>query len=571
MIIKSILFTLILTTFSLLCAERLYANPSKTNPSKTSPSKTTPSKNTQLPLKLDSNWTLCIKPDQQSEAQCKAQESLGEIEQAFEDYNGIASYRTSFSLDSQYQNSALSLYIPHLRDADTVYLNGQLIGQTGQFPPDFEKATLYSRAYSLPNNLLHYGNQPNELVISVYNHARQGGLSSGIPVINTTAAINNQQVSAEGLLMLYVGIMLIIAAVQVFYFAAQPQNRDHLYFSIFCVLEAIYILTYSHLAFTSGIHLNIIFRANIALFGVLTLFFFLFMTNFFRCRIAKWFRWSLIASLVILSVAATFIPIDSIYHIVHILQVISIFVLIPFYLSLFYRAIRDHLPYAKLMAGTLIAFIVAVIFDILVDLQVVPAFMSELEGLVSPIFLIGIFIVLTLILIHKHWLYYRNATYDYLTNCLRRSSFIERLNEELHRIHRSDDTLVLALLDLDDFKYINDKHNHIMGDNILRAVATRTSDALREFDLLGRYGGDEFIIAAQVSDQQDALQLLKRVHNNITQSPIINGEKKAIAVSVTIGGVTADPENPVSAEELIEQADEILIKGKVKQKGRVHI
>ena len=88
---------------------------------------------------------------------------------------------------------------------------------------------------------------------------------------------------------------------------------------------------------------------------------------------------------------------------------------------------------------------------------------------------------------------------------------------------------------------------------------------------LGRYGGDEFIIAAQVSDQQDALQLLKRIHKNITEEPIIRHNKETITVSVTIGGITTNLRHSATAEELIELADEILVKGKIKQKGRVHI
>ncbi|GAA4357753.1 diguanylate cyclase [Kangiella marina] len=522
-------------------------------------------------IELNNYWTLCIKHDDKS-VECDTQNTVGSIESNFENFDGIAIYKTDFSLEESHQDTPLTLYIPHLRDADIVFLNGYHIAQTGQFPPEFEKATLYSRAYPLPSSKLKYGsNRNNELVISVYNHARQGGLSSGIPVIKSSQTITDEQVAAEGLLMFYVGIMLIIAAVQGFYFAAQPQNKDHLYFGLFCVFEAIYIMTYSHFAFTSGIHLNIIFRANILLFGLLTLLFFMFMTAFFKRRVSPWFKIPLISFLVLYCLSSVFINIDYIYHLVHLLQAVSVLVLIPFYVFLFYRAIKEKLPYAKLMATTLATFILAVLFDFLVDLQLLPAFMNQLEGLVSPIFLIAIFTALTLILIHKHWLYYHNATYDYLTNCLRRSAFIERLNEELHRIHRSDNTLVLALLDLDNFKQINDQYNHIMGDNILRAVATRTSDALREFDLLGRYGGDEFILAAEVSGQRDAAQLLKRVHSSITETPIVDNGKGALSVMVTIGGVTTDPNIPVTAEELIEAADEILIKGKVKQKGRVHI
>lgn len=525
----------------------------------------------KLPLTLDNNWTLCVNSSI-SKVNCSSQSSLGAIEKDYPNYNGEALYHISFKLDKRLEYIPLSLYIPHLRDADKVYLNNHLIGQSGQFPPNFQKATLYSRIYPLPSNILLFGDEEqNRLVVRVYNHARQGGFSSGAPIINTTQAITTQKINDENLLMLFIGVMLIIAAVQFFYFAAQTDSKDHLYFGLFCIAEALYILTYSHFIYSSGIDLNLIFRLNIGLFGVLTLLFFLFMTSFFKCRVLPWFKWSLIISLSLLSLTTAIIDIDHIYSIVYILQAYSAFILAPFYIYLFYQAIRAKQAYAKLIAWTLGLFIIAVFIDILVDLQAIPPLMGKFQGLVSPVFLIGIFILLTLILIHKHWLYYQNATYDYLTNCLRRSAFSERLNEELQRIHRNGDSLVLALLDLDDFKAINDSYNHTVGDSILRTVASRAHKELREFDLLGRYGGDEFILAAQVSDQHDALQFLKRIHKGITQEPVFGCSEEGIRISVTIGGITTDPNTPKTAEELIEQADEILVKGKVKQKGRVHI
>ncbi|PXF63824.1 GGDEF domain-containing protein [Kangiella spongicola] len=525
----------------------------------------------QLPLTLNNNWTLCVNIGQ-SKIDCQQQQTLFAIEKTFNDYNGEAIYHTRFQLDQSLVNSALSLYIPHLRDADKVFLNGQQIGQTGQFPPNFQKATLYSRSYSLPNNLLRYGaEQDNKIVVRVFNHVRQGGFSGQAPTIDTTEKIKAQELEAESLLMLFIGIMVIIATVQLFYFAAQTDSKDHLYFGLFCIAEALYILTYSQFIQTTGIELNTIFRFNIALFGVLTLLFFLFMTCFFKYCVHRWFYWSLISLLTVFSIIPFVISIDHIYSVVYLLQILSAFVLAPFYLYLFYRAIKENLAYAKLMAWTLGLFIFAVIIDFLVDLQVIPPVMGKFQGLLSPLFLIGIFIVLTLILIHKHWHYYQDATYDFLTNSLRRSAFTERLNEELQRIHRNNGTLVLALLDLDNFKQINDKYNHIVGDTILRTVAKRAHRELREFDLLGRYGGDEFILAAQVSDHHDALQFLKRVHTSITETPITTNDKKSLKISVTIGGVSTTTGDTKSAEELIEEADEILIKGKVKQKGRVHI
>ena len=525
----------------------------------------------QIPFVLEGEWQICrYSPPQTSHYDCHTISVPDSIETAFPGLDGFVFYRTQFSISRQLEHQALAVYIPQVRDADKLYINGHLIGETGQFAPDFEKATLYQRRYPIPSSILNF-NQNNELIIKVYNHARPGGLVMGAPEFDSVRSIYQQTATQESLLMIFIGMILLISAVQIFYYLAQPEHRENLLFAILCVFESIYLLTYSQAALDSGINLTSIFRINMLLFAILTVNFFLFVSSFFRQSIPWPIKGILSLVLVLGIVCVTILPIDWIYHVLLVIQLISVFILVPYYFYIFYRAKWLGLPYASLMTKVLGLYIFTVLIDFAVDQQLVPLFITGIAGLLSPIFLITVFIAITFILIHKHWLYYRHATYDYLTNCLRRSSFEQRLAEEIHRIHRTGQSIVVALIDIDNFKQINDAHNHLVGDQVLQEVVNRTRDSLRDFDLLGRYGGDEFIVAAEVSDKKDATQLLKRIHKNITSHAVIDKNDKAIEVSITIGAVVAEASDLVTALQMIEEADDILVSGKVKQKGHIHI
>ena len=529
----------------------------------------------QLPFSFEGDWLLCKRSNKEAKPEsCQSAHVPANIEDTYPDYNGYLLYKAEFTIASDLQYQPLAIYIKHLRDADKIYLNGTLIGQTGSFPKSpadtFEKATLYPRSYYLPTNLLNFQNN-NELIIKVYNHARQGGMTNAAPLIDHAQKVTNLISKQDSMLMIYIGMMILITTVQLFYYLAQPENKEHILFAILCLLESAYLLTYSQYALHSGLSLTLIFRFNIFLFCILTVVFCLFLIKFFKQKTHPLFLVALSVILIAGISCITFLPIDHIYSVVHILEVVAVFVLVPYYLFLFYKAIKEKLPYAKPMASVLILYMLTVIFDIAVDLQVLPPFIMGVAGLISPIFLIAVFIAITLILIHKHWLYYRHATYDYLTKSLRRSAFEERLSEELHRIRRTQDSIVVALLDIDNFKQFNDQHNHIVGDNVLKAVAERARRTLREFDLLGRYGGDEFCIAAEVADQAFAVNLLKRLQKNITDKPVVDKDGNKHQIEVTIGAHIATPEQQVTAQRLIEIADGILVKGKVQQKGKVHI
>ena len=488
----------------------------------------------QLPFTLDGQWTLCqYFPNDNTTTHCQSSKVPNNIEVTFPHYNGYLVYQKEFTISPELAAGPLAIFIKQLRDSDKFYLNGTLIGTTGNFPPSFEKATLYSRSYYIPSGLIR-ADRSNEIIIKVYNHARQGGMTHKAPVLDTAENIAKNSMTHNAFLLFYIGMLVIISIVQIFYYLAQPQSQEHVLFSLLCIIEAAYLWTYSDFARNSGISLTTIFRINIFSFCILTVIFCLFIIKFFKQHFNLWFK--VVLGLILLSGIASIsiLHIDNIYTVVNILELVSVFILIPFYLYLFYRAIKEKLAYAKLMAVVLTSYIFTVIIDIAIDLQMLPPFVTGVAGLISPISLILVFIAITLILIHRHWLYYRHATYDYLTKSLRRSAFEERLNDELRRLDRTDNSILVALLDIDHFKTFNDSYSHIEGDQILIALSQRIRKTLRESDLFGRYGGDEFSIAAQVKDRSDAINLLKRLQHNIISVPVTTKSLQTHTISVTI-------------------------------------
>jgi diguanylate cyclase (GGDEF)-like protein len=159
------------------------------------------------------------------------------------------------------------------------------------------------------------------------------------------------------------------------------------------------------------------------------------------------------------------------------------------------------------------------------------------------------------------------AATDSLTGLANRWSFDEELALEWRRAHRIGDSLSLVLLDLDDFKQVNDTYGHPAGDAVLRTIGELLLAGVRQIDLAARYGGEEFVILAPESDLKGALQLARRLRASIRKKSILLPDGKRVKVTASFGVATAG--ELASAEELIVAADEALYEAKRAGKDRV--
>jgi diguanylate cyclase (GGDEF)-like protein len=144
------------------------------------------------------------------------------------------------------------------------------------------------------------------------------------------------------------------------------------------------------------------------------------------------------------------------------------------------------------------------------------------------------------------------ATLDPLTGVVNRVIFDDRLAQALARRRRRGTPVIIALIDLDDFKAINDAHGHACGDAALQWVARRLRDCVRSEDTVGRIGGDQFAVVAEVSDR-DFWRLLQKLHH------AAEGFEPALTVSV--GAVVANDRDDVEA--LLQRADQAMYADKL--------
>jgi two-component system, cell cycle response regulator len=159
------------------------------------------------------------------------------------------------------------------------------------------------------------------------------------------------------------------------------------------------------------------------------------------------------------------------------------------------------------------------------------------------------------------------ATHDGLTGLLNRNSILERLHEEVARAARAEEHLAVLMADIDRFKSINDTHGHIAGDAVLRDAARRLRAASRQYDAVGRYGGEEFLIVLPGCATAEAWRQAERVREAICNSPFPL-EDGNLKVTCSFGLACTESTPPA---RLVRDADEALYRAKARGRNQVSV
>jgi len=155
------------------------------------------------------------------------------------------------------------------------------------------------------------------------------------------------------------------------------------------------------------------------------------------------------------------------------------------------------------------------------------------------------------------------AITDGLTDLFNRMHLFSRFEEEFNRAKRLKNNLGCIMLDIDHFKSINDKYGHLTGDEVLKEISLRLRNSIRIYDVLGRYGGEEFLIVLPDTDFENAINLAERIRDKIKEKLIAN-----IRVTISLG-ITSIQEKDETINDMIKRTDEALYKAKNSGRDRV--
>ncbi|MCX5807171.1 MAG: diguanylate cyclase [Proteobacteria bacterium] len=158
------------------------------------------------------------------------------------------------------------------------------------------------------------------------------------------------------------------------------------------------------------------------------------------------------------------------------------------------------------------------------------------------------------------------ATHDYLTGILNRRAILDRLKKELARAGRHGDALAIGVCDIDHFKKINDTYGHQTGDDVLCELSQIMNDCSRNYDSVGRIGGEEFLIIIPMKAGTDPVSAFNRLCMEIAGS-IMKTRSGDLFVTVSIGVACATAESLV--DEILGAADAALYQAKVQGRNRV--
>lgn len=154
-----------------------------------------------------------------------------------------------------------------------------------------------------------------------------------------------------------------------------------------------------------------------------------------------------------------------------------------------------------------------------------------------------------------HLMAFTEVRTDPLTGVRNRRGLDETLETLLAMKARYDQAVTVAILDIDNFKQINDDNGHLHGDRVLQAVATMLDEGIRTTDVLGRFGGEEFVLVMPSTDLEGAVGLTERLRHSIAENPVVD-------LKVTLSAGVATAMHGETAQSVLARADEALYQAK---------
>jgi diguanylate cyclase (GGDEF)-like protein len=475
---------------------------------------------------------------------------------------GFGWYRFHYSVDSV-PPEPLGVRFAGVTGAFEAFVDGRRMGGTGEFPPHYGARSLVAVVLSLPLEAVTRGE--HVLAVRVYSNERVGGITELVQ------AGPLEELQAEGFRVsaFIIGVALLVIGLsihQVLYWARRPEAMEHLYLFVFAAsLGVMFLMWEPQLRRTLSPSLDW-YRLYLLFAGAAAAFFLFAFRRLFEVDFARVVG-GLGAVFGAVGVSALLLPGWTELRFVG-THAFNPLILLTCVLAaaLLVQQVRRGVEHAKALLWGLAIIGLTVLHDVAVEWGLLGSPSGVLWTHVGAVaFVTSLAYVTARQFVDTASI----ALNDRLTGLYRREIVVDALYREIRRAARTHQSLAVVMMDLDNFKAVNDSHGHQAGDRVLAEVGRRLATAGRAVDWLGRYGGEEFLAVLADSDVPGGEQAAERFRQAVAALPIDVGRApRLITLSAGVASYDGGSEWP-TPEQLIGAADAALYRAKAGGKNMV--
>ena len=478
--------------------------------------------------------------------------------------HGTGWYRVTIDLDPSLAIVPLAFVCAQIRDVDEVFLDGQSIGRTGEFPPDYDKATVVERIYELPPSR---SSVPGRHVLSVrvHNAGPRGGGITGVPRLDALSAALQARTMREAPRALLAVAFGALGLFSLFFYLRDRGQSDFLHLFLATGATAVFVASWLSVWTVSGLPLTFLFRVEHAGFFVVPALAYLLSLRFFERPLGRLSRAVLAAQAAGASACLLWPRPDEIYFAIPAACLLGAVASFDVLVHLG-AAARRRVRHARALLAATLLVVVCAAFDA-TGLLSLGIGASVDFATSSPAF----FVLTTAFLAAMADRLARlrlAASTDPLTGLANRVVFFDRIQLEVARARRGTHPVALSILDLDGFGKFTGRHGPVAGDRLLVAAAAALSESIRDTDLAARFGEDEFVVLLPEADAARAMTCLERIRRAVARVRIPGA---AEGVTASAGLSVFDPvvRSSVSVSAWMRQADTALYAAKAAGRDRV--
>lgn len=481
-----------------------------------------------------------------------------------EKVNKVIWFRKKIDFPKELINENMMLYVPRMSNCHEIYFNGCLIGSTISTPDNLFNDWNRKYGYLIPKDIIRYG-QENTIAIRTYS-TYEYGLSAPITIEPSKLVLTRLFIYESWYTNISECNAVILSTSALYFFfiyTKMRQVKKHLYFSIICFITSVFyanyfisVATVSYLTFQ---------KLVVSCMYLMPIFFFMFIRECAGLPLLKAQKINLIVRCVII-IGSVLLCRDLIsYYIfrsyysyifaIDFIVIISVIMIDYFRKNTYIRKFTGWIIFPLAMCG----------YDIYFEIQRKHSSLGFDLNIYAIMCILGI---IGIDLAKEHIDLYIKSSKDGLTGLYTQSFFKNELISLTAQGSNIKEPISLMMLDIDFFKKFNDTYGHLMGDEVLKAVASILQETAPKDSIVTRYGGEEFAIILKNYNEENSVKIAEKIRISIEKYRFKDNER--INVTISAGVTTWWPNKIIlHSETLIQEADQALYSSKNSGRNKV--